>query len=349
MFSWSKVLLASGLQGLNSVSFTYRTSREGAEAEVFANVPESTRQGIFKIIAASPKSANPPPFVPANAVKFWRWRVDGQRSWAELEKTLTAISPTALTGLNSFLAMADINAQQQDPTFSVRKDLIDNLGDDWISYSKAPAGSTIADLNSAPYLFLFSANNADQAVLALKTVAGLLSGGNPPQSRDFLGRKIYTITLSSRGANNSLPASIYFTASGGYVAITTDVSMIESYLRSDDGKTKPLSETPGLVEAAEHVGGMSTGLFGYQNQKETARALFTALKNDPGAAATAFGSMSIFPMPGRNNNIHDLTDFSLLPDYGQISKYFSFTVYAGNVTSEGLDLKVFTPRPPELN
>jgi uncharacterized protein YfaS (alpha-2-macroglobulin family) len=42
-------------------------------------------------------------------------------------------------------------------------------------------------------------------------------------------------------------------------------------------------------------------------------------------------------------------NFSLLPDYGQVSKYFSFSVYGGNATSDGLDVKIFTPRPPELN
>ncbi len=132
--SWNEILLASGLKGLKSVSFAYRDSRQGAEIELYAAAPESERAGLLKIVTAAPKVATPPPFVPADAVKFWRWRVDGQKSWGELQKTLETVPPTALTSLNSFLEIANATAQQQDPNFDIRKDLINNLGDDWMSY-----------------------------------------------------------------------------------------------------------------------------------------------------------------------------------------------------------------------
>jgi hypothetical protein len=352
---WDKVLVASGLQGLRSVSFSYHETHDGAQVEFLADVPESTRDGLFKIITAAPKDANPPPFVPADAVKFWRWRVDGQKSWAELQKMLMGISPSAIGTLTTFLAMANANAQQQDPNFDITKDLIGNLGDDWMSFGKAPPGaSTLQNVNSGPWLFLFAANNPEQAARAIKTVAGMASPDGTPQTRDFLGRKIYTIQLPAHGttgANGAAPApsSIYCTASGGYVALAMDVSMIENFLRSDDGKTKPLSQTPGLVEAAQHVGGMGNGLFGYQNQRETARTLFGALKNDPTAASVTLNPLAVWPSAAGGSSFKDLMDFSLLPDYDKIAKYFNFTVYGGSSTSEGLDLKVYTPRPPGLN
>lgn len=350
-FSWQNILLASGLRGLKSVSFSYRESHDGALMEFFAAAPESSRQGLLKIVAAAPRSAGPPPFVPIDAVKFWRWRVDGQKSWAELQRTMAAVSPTALTTLNSFLDIANATAQQQNPSFDIRKDLIGNLGDDWMSYTMPPAGGSLADLNAAPSLFLFGANHADQAVLALKTLMGMNSQIDPT-ARDFLGRKIYTVSLPGRrrpDGSAGASRSIYFTASGGYVAISSDVSTIESYLRSDDGKVRPLNEKPGLVAAAEHVGGMDNGLFGYQNQRESAQALFGALKNDPAVGSAVLNPLASLPFASAGSSFGDLMNFSLLPDYGAISKYFNFTVYAGSATSDGLDFKFFTPRPPELN
>lgn len=347
--SWNEIMLASGLGGLKSISFSYRESRDGAEMEFYAAAPESDRRGLLKMVTAAPKEANPPPFVPVGATKFWRWRVDGQKSWSELEKTLTGISPTALTSLNSFIAIANATGQQQDPNFDIRKDLISNLGDDWLCYSMAPPGKTLADLNSAPWLFLFSANNADQAVLAIKTVASMASPGNSVEPRDFLGRKIYTIPLPAGRARGGESQALYCTSSGGYVAVTKNVTMIENYLRSDDGKTKPLSQRPGLIDAAQHVGGMDDGLFGYQNQRESARELFLALKSDPSLGGAAFNPLAATPFSATGNGIRDLMDFSLLPDYDQVSKYFNFTVYAGSATAEGLDFKFFQPRSPELN
>jgi hypothetical protein len=345
---WDQILLASGFNGLKSVSFTYREDHDGAQIELYARAAESTRQGLLKIVAAAPKDAKPPLFVPADAVKFWRWRVDGQQSWAELRKTLVAISPSALTTLDTIIQTANLNAQQQDPNFDIRKNLIGNLGDDWMSFEKAPSGKTLEDLNSAPWLFLFAANNADQAALAIKTVAGMSSPGDAPQTRDFLGRKIYTISLPGGRGANAASRSLYCAASGGYVAVTMDVSMIENYLRSDNGKPNPLREKPGLLDAAQRVGGMDNGLFGYQNQRELARELFVALKNDPSLSSSALNPLPL-PFGSTGSSIRDLMDFSLLPDFGQVEKYFNFTVYGGSATSDGLDIKFFTPRPPELN
>jgi len=348
-FSWTDIMAASGLSGLKSICLSYRESREGAEVEFYADAPESDRQGLLKMVTAAPKDANPPPFVPATATKFWRWRVDGQKSWSELERTLQAISPSALDKLNAIIAMANATAQQQNPDFDIRKDLLGNLGDDWICYSMAPGGKTLADLNTAPWLFLFSAKDADQAALAIKTVTSMASAGSGPKTQTYLGRKIYTISLPiAQGADGGATRSFYCTASGGYVALTTDISMIQNYLRSDDGKTKPLSRRPGLVEAAEQVGGMGNGLFGYQNQRESARALFSALKSDP-ALGAALNPLAGMPFSTAGQGIRDLMNFSLLPDYETVSKYFNFTVYAGNATSEGLDFKFFQPRSPELN
>jgi hypothetical protein len=93
---------------------------------------------------------------------------------------------------------------------------------------------------------------------------------------------------------------------------------------------------------------MGDGLFGYQNQRETARALFSALKTDP-AFGAALNPLAVTPFASAGVGIRDLMDFSLLPDYDSVSKYFNFTVYAGNTTSEGFDIKVFQPRSPELN
>ncbi len=345
---WDKILGASGLTGLKSVSFSYRELHEGAQVDCYISVPEADRQGIFNIIAAASKEAGPPAFVPADAVKFWRWRGDGRKAWTALQKIASDIWPGALNGLNSMINIANATAQQKDPDFDVRKYLFDNLGDDWIDFQKAPAGQTPADLNSPPSLFLFAALNPEQAMLAIKNVASLGSvQGNATPPRQFLGRTIYTITLPS--GRSAAPHSLYCTTSAGYVALTTDVSMIEAFLRSADSRAKLLRETAGFAEAAQHVGGTGNGLFAYENQRESLRGLFAALKNSPpnppAGSAGVLGSLP-FAQPGKI--FGDWMDFSLLPDYDRISKYFYFSVTGGDVTTDGLSIKVFAPRPPEL-
>ena len=342
-FSAATVLNALGLMDLKSVSLAWRESHDGSQLNLYGAAPEAARQGLLKILAADPKDANPPVFVPASAVKFWRWRMDGQKSWAELEKIVGALAPGGLASLNATIDAVNGLARQKDPDFDLRKNLIANLGDDFIGYQKAPAGNTLSDLNHAPSLFLFAAANADQAALAAKTVAALRSGqASLPEPRVFLGRKIYAIPLPGRGlpgADATVSPSLYCAASGGYVALTSDVATLEEYLRSDTGRGRPLRETAGLADAAQHVGGAGNGLFGYENQRETMRAAFSLLKNSE-ATDTA---MAVFP-----KSFRDWMDFSLLPDYDRVAKYFFFSVYGGGATADGLSFEVFAPRPPGM-
>jgi hypothetical protein len=345
---WDKILNASGLMGLKSASFSYRESHDGAQINLFLAAPESGRAGIFKILAADSRDANAPAFVPADAVKFWRWRVDGQKGWAALQAMLADISPAALSGLNAAIEMANAGAQQKDPSFDVRKNLIGNLGDDFISYQKPPIGTALADLNNAPSLFLFAASNPEQAAVAIKNVAGLMYGQQADlKPRDFLGKKIYTIPLPNRSAQfGGTPApagALYLAASSGYVAIAKDSSILENFLRSGENPQKPLREIAGLADAAQHVGGAGGGLFGYENQQDVMRTTFAALKAASGDSGGQNLPM-VFP-----KNLRDWMDFSLLPDYDKVSKYFYFSVYAGSTTADGISVKAFAPRPPQLN
>jgi hypothetical protein len=344
---WDKVLSASGLMGLKSASFNYHESHDGAQVDFFLSAPESSRAGLLKIFAADNKDANPPLFVPAGVMKFWRWRVDGQKSWAELEKMLAAISPVVLSSLNSVIDIANANAQQKDPGFDVRENLIGNLGDDWIGYQKAPTGTALEDLNNAPSLFLFAAANPGQAAAAIKNVASLIyRSQNASEPRDFLGKKIYTISLPAQrvpGALAPVPQSFYCAASGGYVAVAKDSSILENYIRSAENLPKPLAATAGLADAAQHVGGAGGGLFGYDNQREVMRATFTVLKD---SADNPDGQNPLATLP---KGLRDWMDFSLLPDYDRVAKYFYFSVYSGATTTDGISFKAFAPRPPQLN
>lgn len=341
---WDKVLAASGALGLKSASFAARESHDGSQVDFNLSVPEADRAGLFKMIATAAKDASAPLFVPADAVKFWRWRLDGQKDWATLTAMLQKISPAAMSAINGAIAMANAGAQQKDPSFDLRKNLIGNLGDDVINYQRPAAGSSAATVTDAPTLVLFAAANPEQTVLAIKTVAALMYGqSSAAEPRDFLGKKIYSIPMAPQRTPGAAPVAraLYCTTSSGYIAMSTDSGIVENYLRNAGTPPKPLREIAGLAEAAQHIGGTGNGLFGYQNQREVMRTAFTQLKTQSAAASLA--AMSALPPAMR-----DWMDFSLLPDYDQVAKYFFFSVFNGTTTADGIYFKAFGPRPPGL-
>jgi hypothetical protein len=344
LFSAAKILGPTGLDGLKSASFAMRETPAGSSVTLHLTAPEATRAGLLKILALSPKEAGIPAFVPADAIKFSRFRLDGRQTWAELQKMVAAVSPQYLASLNSVIDMANTLAQTKDPGFDLRTSLFGNLGDDIVIYGKAPAGDALADLASPPSITLIAVSNPEQVINSIKNLLSLTAPQAPAtKPREMLGHKIYTIALRPKPAadGSATPANnLYLSSAGGYVAISKNDGILEEYLRSADGKVKPLRDTPGIADAASHVGGTGGGLFTYENQREAMRTTFKLLKNSMGGDTI----MRLFPPAFR-----DWADFSLLPDYGTVSKYFYLSVMGGHAGPEGITLKVFTPRPPQLH
>ena len=348
---FGKILSALGVGGLQTVTFNLRDLPDGALVNFNLNIPESARKGLFKVFSFETKDANPPPFVPANAVKFSRLRLDLQKTWNTLEATIVEAMPQAAGVIK---LVVDNAGKDKDPDFDLRKQLIANLGDDIISYEKAPRKQTLADLGSAPSLILISSPKPEALASSLKALTAVMPMQGKIKERDFLGRKVYSMSLpGAPGAGGGKPVekSLHYAASGGFVAMSTDVATLEEFMRSGDGGGKALRDLPGLADAAQKVGGYGTGLFGFENQAETMRNTFETLKKESGTLANLFAGS---PLAGRlgmdddSKKFKEWIDFSLLPSWDRISKYFYISVWSGGLTPEGFALKAYTPNPPQL-
>ena len=347
-FKPDKLLSALGLNALQTLSFNLRDAPEGCLVNILLSAPEANRKGILKVLSFEARDAAPPPFIPVDAVKFSRWRLDIQKAWNTIENTLVEINPQ-YAGLIKLIV--DNAGKDKDPNFDLRKNLIANLGDDIVSYEKTPRRPTLEDLDSPPSLYLISSPRAEQLASALKAVGSILpQQATKLKEREFLGRKVYTLTMTGTGKDGKrVDRSLNYAASGGYVAFSLDVAMLEEYLRGPSSKT--LREATGLAEAAQKIGGMGTGLFGYENQQESMRAALDILKKESGSLGNLFGGS---PLAGRlgvkedDKKFKDWVDFSLLPDFDKIAKYFHFMVWGGSVNAEGISIKMFSPTPPNL-
>lgn len=345
-----KLLETLGVNGLRTLAFNEHATPEGLSASLFLGSPEDKRKGLLRLLATQTKDAAPPAFVPADSVQFSRWRGDGQQFWNTIETMANDLAP----GMLGFvIAQLEAAMREKDPAFDFKKNLVGNLGDDFISYQKAPRGDTLEDLSAPPAISLLASANPEQLMQGVRATLVLLP---PPfnasalKEREFLGRKIYSLPLPAMptGADDkAAERKLNFAVNGGYLAISADAGMIEEYLRSSETKPKPLAETPGLADASQKVGGMGTGLFGFQNDAENMRVMIEVLRKNPDLFATALAFSPLAPKGGQPDKVvKEWVDFSLLPPFEKVAKYFGITVYAGHVSKTGYTLKVFTPKPP---
>jgi hypothetical protein len=344
----NKMFTAAGLTAVRSVSFGYQHSEAGGLAELFVSAPESIRTGLIQLLAMESKDANPPAFVPADVVKFSRARLDGQKLIATLEKMVSAMFPEGLSTWNFLLNNANEAARLDNPNYDIRKDIFGNLGDDLITYEKKPTGTTLTEINAAPTIFLIGSPQPENLAASLRGLFAIVSpeGGNP-KTREFLGRRIFSFSLPGSmagGANRKLS----YVASGGYVALSLDESILEEYLRSSESPARALRETAGFSAAVAKIGGASQGWLAYENESEYMRLVMEALRTSAaGTNRNELGSVlsSMIPFAPPEKQLKEWLDFSLLPPFDQVAKYFGFNVSAGRTTVNGLTFRYFQPTP----
>src|SRR5207247_5987122 len=266
---------------LQALAFGTRDTRDGCLFQLQLNVPEPQRKGLFKIVAAEAKECDPPPFVPADAVKFYRWRLDLQKAWSGLTNTLTEMFPPASGVIKLLLESA---GKDLDLAFDARTNLIGNLGDDLISFARNPRTNTLSELKSPPRILLVGARNADQLAASLRAVTSILPTDSTQYHEwEFLGRKVYSMTVPNV-FQSDMPVFIpglTYAAMSNYVVFANSAGALEDYLQSTEATGKSLREMTGLPQAAQKAGGMRSGLFGFDNQRESLRTVLELLKQEP--------------------------------------------------------------------
>jgi hypothetical protein len=337
------IVKALGLPGLHTLAMGSRSDARGESVHLFLGVPEAERKGLMSIPAAVQGDSSPPAFISADVTGFTRTRLSGAKLWESIKNIANGLQPGML---DFFVAQFEQNIKETNPDFSLQQDIIGNLGDDIVSWQNVPRENTVEGLSAQPSITLLGSPNPSRLLDSLKTVV-TTAIGMPFEDREFLGRKIYSLAIPfAQGPDG--PMSVSLCASGSYLAIGMDRGILEEYLRSADSGGKPLAARAGLTQAAEQVGGMRSGLFGYQNDSLLMRSVIETLRTEGNDFLDLLTSDVPMDTSEAKAVVGEWLDFSLLPPYERIAKYFDLTVFAGQANTDGYSLKFYTPMPSGL-
>ena len=343
-----RVIEALGFQGLRSISISAHQDDDGEMLDIFLDVPEAGRRGLFSMMALESEDVSPPAFVGNNVASFGRIRLDGAGTWKKLEDMLTEINPAAAAGIGLLEGMLRAN----DPEFRLKEKFIDTIADDMIIISPAPRGKGLEELFSPRSLYLMKSTKPAVTLGSIISMAGMAEV--EPEEREIEGRKVFSYDFGAELGQFG-GQGLHLTTMNEYVVITPDEKTLTQFLKGPKKDAKKLADLPGLKAAADKVGGLEAGAFAFENQKAFGRAIFKFLKENPNLIEDTLGGLGgdqfIDPETGLPAGGPDLSawlDFKLLPEFGKVSKYFHFTVSGLETTEQGIRLRTYAPRPPAI-
>ena len=344
---FGEVVGALGIDGLGTLAMAYSERPDGAHSELFIGLPKAKRKGLFGLLETKRADTSPPPFVPANVGAFSRWRLDMDAAWKNLEKLLLELSPDVANMVEFTVGLL---GKDKDSNFDFRKSFLNNFGDDLIVYQMPPKDTALNDIGAGPMVVLVKSPNPDELIKGVGAVPGIL----PPPLNEaaMLPRRlgdhtVYGFELAEfpdPSTGELVKMELLLAARNGYMAAATDADLLQAFL---DGKTNGgLATRDGLAAATALVGGMDSGFFGDQNDRDMVLSTMDTLRDNADQFDMIF---SMIPTDGFGEvSLSEWLDFSLLPTGSKIAKYFDFTVYGAETDDRGISLKTFSPRQATL-
>ncbi|MEZ6045153.1 MAG: hypothetical protein R3C11_06140 [Planctomycetaceae bacterium] len=286
----------ANLKGIGSCSEIMVGDYESISRTLFYTESEPT--GLLKVFNFPATQQKPADWVPADVVSFQAFNWDAQSAYDAIATIIDSFQGPGITE-----QMVEGLAQQPNgPGVHIKKDLIDQLSGDIQLFTKAGEGEGVESMQA---LMLLGAEVNDENGMkdVLTRVAD--SPGFPGEARDFQGSTIYEMLNPDPNA-----PTIAFTVAKGYFFFTTEVELLEQVIRGIS-TNESLVESEIYKKLAEHFPA-ETSVIGFSDPRTQLKPVYENFQS---------GELGAL--------IPDI-DFTLLPEYEVIEKYFgtaaSYTV-----------------------
>jgi len=321
---------------------------------------DGVKKGLMKLMEVESGPIQVPPFVSqsTNSVSFINLNMS--KAFDEIVKILTAFSPQMAMMVNMPLSPP---GPQGEPPLQLKTGIFDNLGSQIVVAQSIDGTATGAAGQGMPQpdtlVALATTNRASLEKTLLLLHSTMIAPGKPDARRELLGHTIYLIDAAGMlpgfggGPGTRAPMRAQATAAAPpmpKLALTiTDTHLIfasedavEKAIRTLSGGGNETVASAKWFTQAKSTIPSSVGMAGMQNSEVSAEFLWSMLQNmkmpakGGGRAASGMGmagmaspEMMLSQMGG------DLFDFSLLPDFDTVRKYFGLSASYGIARQDG--------------
>ena len=328
---------------------------------------DGDKKGLCKMLELESTGLRIPRFIPASSSSLSVIHLNIKKAFAELGNILSNFSPQMTAMLNMPLIPP---SSQGEPPLQLKNGIIDHLGSQIIIAQsiKAPypdvsgAGSTEEKaVPTGQLLMAIAIENRNALEKSLSSLhSTMIAPNNPDAQRQLLGHTIYSIDLSRflpflasarKPDDPAIPPSA-FTITDTHFIFSSE-SGVENVIRTIGGGGESIDSARWFARAKASLPS-AVGLAGLEDSAATVEQLWSTAREpkeeSKGRSAhnelgVGMSSGSIFPQVTFKSKDSKFCDFSLLPEFDAVRKYFGVSTFYGISRSDGFffEMKYLNP------
>ncbi|MEJ2702073.1 MAG: DUF3352 domain-containing protein [Sedimentisphaerales bacterium] len=323
------------------------------------------KKGICKMLEVESAGLRLPRFVPASSSSVSVIHLNIKKAFTELVNIMNSFSPQMAAMLQMPLAPP---STQGEPPLQLQTGVIDYLGSQIVlaqtikKASPDTAGSSGEQTRPTEQsLVAIAINNRSALEKSLALLhSTLIARGNPDAQRQLLGYTIYSVDTSGflpflggvrRPGAEEVPSSA-FTVADTHLIFGGE-STVEQAIRALDAGGESIDSARWFARAKASIPS-TVGIAGLEDSAATAEQLWIAMreakKEDGGGRShgemrVGVSSGSIFPQMTLSQMESEYVDFSLLPEFDAVRKYFGISTFYGISRPDGFyfEMKYLAP------
>ena len=341
---------------------------------------DGEKKGVCKLLEVESAPLRVPQFVAASASSVSVFNLNITKAYAELGTILGNFSPPMAAMLYMPLLPP---GPQGEPPLQLKADIVDHLGSQIVvaqsirkpeSASSTPGPAGAPALPTPQTLVAIAISNRSALEKSLSTLhSKMIAPGNPDAQRQLLGHTIYTVDVSGflpflGGAGQRAPMQapagpgvpkapvVAFTITDTHWIFGGE-STVEGAIRAlGGGQTESIDSAKWFRQAKASLPSV-VGLAGLQNSEASVELLWSTMRQmqkqsqaggegGRNQLGVGVGSGSLLPNLTFSQGGRELFDFSLLPEFDAVRKYFGSSVSYGISRPDGFffEFKYLNPQ-----
>jgi hypothetical protein len=325
-----------GLDGVGGLGFSLGVAPD-AESSVRGKMflrTTGTRKGVLKMLEMRSEPVRVPRFVPASACSVSFLNVDIKRAYDELCSIIYGFEPTAALMLQQPIPGT---GSDSDPGISIRPDIIEYLGSEIIIAQSVNKPFSKDKEPTEIYVAVGVTNRAALEKSLSLIHKRLMAPNNPEPTRELLGYTLYlmgpagipvmggSVPMVEAGPQRATPKGerLAFTITDTHLIFGREPA-VELAIRTLGGaQSEPVSTAKWFNTAKAAVPSV-VGSAGFEDNSASGELLWWMLKE---SAKTRRASMGMGPAAAvlAGPDAWDFADFTLLPEFGAVKKYFGLS------------------------